>query len=233
MAAHDLTDSGKDAFRSFLASLANLAEDDWQRCADLLVAERYVPGQVIQRTGAVCDRVRFLVSGLARSYLLDEKGREFTWALHFVEPEATIKNRFVIDYASFTQGEPSRLCIEALTEVRVLSIRRPDVERLFGENQFWSNVGRLIADLAYHHTHHRVLSLLTQTAKDRYEQLRSESPVLLRVAPQHHVASYLGITPQSLSRLRRSLALPNANDGDPARGLDCPPTNPTGGHHEV
>ena len=205
-------DSGRDAFKGFLSSLADLTEDDWQRCADLLTTEKYAAGQVIQLTGAVCDRVRFLVSGLARSYLADEKGRDFTWSLHFAEPGANMKNRFVIDYASFAQSEPSRLCIEALTEVEVVSIKKADVERLFTESQFWANVGRLISDLAYHHTHHRVLSLLTQPAKARYEQLLRESPVLLSVAPQHYVASYLGITPQSLSRLRRSLALPNVNE---------------------
>jgi CRP-like cAMP-binding protein len=210
--ADDMTASGKDAFRAFLSTLSDVSDDDWQRCADLLIPEKYEPGDVIQRTGAVCDRVRFLISGLVRSYLLDEKGKDFTWSLHFNEPGANMKNRFVIDYASFTQGEPSRLCIEALTGVEIISIKKSDVEQLFAQNLFWANVGRLISDLAYHHTHHRVLSLLTLPAKSRYEQLLNESPVLLRVAPQHYVASYLGITPQSLSRLRRTLALPNVND---------------------
>lgn len=209
---NDMTNTGREAFKSFLSALTKISEDDWQCCADLLVTERYAQGDVIHRTGAVCDRVRFLVSGMARSYLLDEKGKDFTWSLHFNEPEANMKNRFVIDYASFTQGEPSRLCIEALTDVEIVSIKQPDVEQLFAQNLVWANVGRLISDLAYHHTHHRVLSLLTLPARARYEQLLNESPVLLRVAPQHHIASYLGITPQSLSRLRRTLALPNVND---------------------
>jgi CRP-like cAMP-binding protein len=208
----DVLESGRDAFKGFLSALTAITESDWRHCADLLIPERFAPGCVIQRTGAVCDRVRFLVSGLARSYLLDEKGRDFTWSLHFAESGATLKNRFVIDYASFTQGEPSHLCIEALTEVEVISIKKPDAERLFAESLFWANVGRMISDLAYQHTHHRVLSLLTLPARERYEQLLKESPILLRVAPQHFVASYLGITPQSLSRLRRDLALPNAND---------------------
>jgi CRP-like cAMP-binding protein len=209
---NDMTDSGRDAFKGFLFALASISEADWRCCANLLITERHAPGCVIQRTGAICDRVRFLVSGLARSYLQDEKGRDFTWSLHFNEPEANMKNRFVIDYASFTQGEPSRLCIEALTNVEIISIKKPDVEQLFAHSLVWANVGRLISDLAYHHNHHRVLSLLTLPAKARYEQLLNESPVLLRVAPQHHVASFLGITPQSLSRLRRTHALPNVND---------------------
>jgi CRP-like cAMP-binding protein len=211
------TDSGKDAFKNFLNTLAGMGELDWQCCADLLTTEQYAPRFQIQRAGAVCDRVRFLVSGLARSYLVDAKGRDFTWALHFAEPGASLKNRFVIDYASFSQEEPSRLWIEALTEIEVVSIGKLEVERLFGENRYWANIGRRIAEMAYHHTHHRVLSLLTQPAKARYEELLKESPALLRVAPQHYVASYLGITPQSLSRLRRELALPNANDATPGR----------------
>ncbi len=214
--ADDMPAAGRDAFKAFLFAVGGVAEEDWQHCADLLTTERYVAGSVIQRTGAVCDRVRFLVSGLARTYLLDEKGRDFTWFLHFCEPEANMKNRFVIDFASFTRGEPSLLCIEALTQVELISIRKPDVEQLFAKNLAWANVGRMISDLAYYHTHHRALSLLTLSARARYEQLLDESPVLLRVAPQHLVASYLGITPQSLSRLRRDLALPNGNDAHAA-----------------
>lgn len=211
--AEDLaSDSGRDAFRVFLSALADISEFEWRRCADSLTLERYAPRTVIQRTGAVCNRVRFLVSGLARSYLIDGEGRDFTWSLHFDAPGANLGNRFVIDYASFTQGEPSLLCIEALTEVEVVSMKKSDVESLYAESQLWSTVGRLIADLAYHTTHHRVLSLLTQSAKERYTLLLKESPALLHVAPQRYVASYLGITPQSLSRLRRELALPNVND---------------------
>lgn len=212
MTANDVMASGIDAFKTFLSDVTCISESDWQRCVDLLVPEKYPRGCVIQQAGVVCDRVRFLVAGLARSYFLDEKGRDFTWFLHFAGPETNLKNRFVIDYASFTQGDPSSLCIEALTDVEVVSIRKRDVEQLFSESLFWANVGRMIADLAYYHTHHRVLSLLALPAKARYEQLVNENPILLRVAPQHYVASYLGITPQSLSRLRRDLALPNVHD---------------------
>lgn len=212
-----VTTSARDAFKAFLSTLFDLPEADWEQCASLLMTESYPPRREILRSGDVCDRVRFLVSGLARSYLPDATGRDFTWALHFATTGTDLKSRFLVDYASFTQAEPSRLCIEALSEVEVVSLKKSDVERLFAGSRVWANAGRLIAELAYHQTHHRVLSLLSQPAKARYEQLLRENPALIHAAPQHYVASYLGITPQSLSRLRRDLALPNVNDTDSDR----------------
>jgi CRP-like cAMP-binding protein len=198
--------------RAFLSTIAELPEEEWRRATGFMTVERYGPQEVIARTGTVCDRVRFLVVGVARSYLIDSDGREFTWSLHFVGPGANFTHRIVIDYASFTHREPSRLTIEALTEVEVVSVSRKDVEETFAGTLWWATMGRLIAERAYYYTHHRVISLLTLSARDRYLRLLEESPELFRVAPQHYIASYLGITPQSLSRLRKELALPNVNE---------------------
>lgn len=208
----ELTTAGKEAFRRFLSSLAEISDEDWRSSAGVLAVEHYTAQEVIARTGDVCDRVRFLVSGMARSCLIDSAGRDFTWCLHFCGEGANFTNRLVIDYASFTHGEPSRLTIEALTDVEVVSVRREEVERTFAGSLAWATVGRVIAERAYYYTHHRVISLLTQSAKERYLLLLQESPDLMKVAPQHYIASYLGITPQSLSRLRRELSLPNVND---------------------
>lgn len=87
--------------------------------------------------------------------------------------------------------------------MEVVCIAKEEVDRLYAQSATWATIGRLIAESAYHHTHHRALSLLTQTAAERYRQLVEEHPGLLEIAPQHYVASYLGVTPQSLSRIRR------------------------------
>lgn len=207
------TESGALAsVRAFLSSICEIPEEEWRRAAGFMTVARHGPQEAIAREGTICDRVRFLVSGLARSYLIDSDGREFTWSLHFSGAGANFTHRIVIDYASFTHREPSRLTIEALTEVEVVSIARKDVEETFAGTLLWATMGRLIAERAYYYTHHRVISLLTLSARERYLRLVEESPELSRVAPQHYIASYLGITPQSLSRLRKELALPKVNE---------------------
>ncbi|MDD3519324.1 MAG: Crp/Fnr family transcriptional regulator [Chromatiales bacterium] len=194
-------------FRQSIAALKPIPAAEWRRCQPHLTFERYPAGKTILAPGDVCDRVRLLVDGLARSGLIDRDGRDFTWALHFNDAGADIKNRFIVDFASFTHDEPGVLRCEAVTPVATVSIDKPAVEGLYAASPFWIDVGRRIAEAAYRHTQHRTLSLLTLPARERYLQLLRESPALFEIAPQHCIASYLGITPQSLSRIRRALGV--------------------------
>jgi len=100
--------------------------------------------------------------------------------------------------------EPSRLTFEALTDVEVLSISYNDLQGLYKTSVFWQNAGRMLAEQAYYFNHHRVLSLLAEPAEDRYLRLQRESPYLFEKVPQYLIASYLGMTPQSLSRIRKN-----------------------------
>ena len=195
------------AFRSFLAGLMArpIPPAEWRECERCLFVERFESRQLIQAAGVPCNRVLFLTSGLARTFVSDAHGRDFTWSLHFGGDAANLKNRFLLDYASLVSGEPSPLWIEALSAVEVVALRKADMERLYAESRFWNGVGRQIAESAYYYTQQRTLDLLCLTAKARYARLVQESPALVAAAPQHYLASYLGVTPQSLSRIRREL----------------------------
>lgn len=206
----DSKSRGVTAYRDYLSAITDIPESDWQHCAEMLTVETYAPRQVIQMPGIVCDRLRFLVSGLARACLIDAEGRDFTWSLSYGGPDSPMKNRFIIDYSSFTQCEPSQLRLEALSTVEVVSISKMDMDRLHASSLAWATIGRIMAELAYNQIQHRTIALLTLTAKERYRRLINESPVLFDLVPQHYIASYLGIAPQSLSRLRRELT--NVND---------------------
>lgn len=91
---------------------------------------------------------------------------------------------------------------EVLENAELVSIDYNSLEKLYDLSGKWQKLGKLMADTGYYNIHHRTLSLLTETAETRYKRFLKESPTLLQKVPQYYIASYLGITPQSLSRIR-------------------------------
>ena len=144
-------------------------------------------------------------SGVARSYIIKEDGKDFTWHFHFSNEHTTnLKNIFIVDYASFTHQEPSKMNFEALEDCEVLIIEYDSLEKLYNAEMKWQYLGRMIAQDAYYLTHHRTISLLTLSAKERLDSLIEEYPNIFGLVPHYHIASFLGIAPQHLSRLRNS-----------------------------
>jgi CRP-like cAMP-binding protein len=144
-------------------------------------------------------------SGIARSYIIKEDGKDFTWHFHFSnENSANLKNFFIVDYASFTHQEPSKMNFEALEDCEVIIIDYQVLEKLYNSDIKWQFLGRIIAQEAYYLTHHRTISLLTLTSQERLDDLVNEYPNIFEQVPHYHIASFLGISPQHLSRLRKS-----------------------------
>lgn len=197
--------ASSNRFKSYLSTITHLPEDEWDKIVDYLVVKEYSDGEMIHCQGEVFDKISFLNCGLARSYLIDHEGKDFTWSLHFNDHESNIKNLFITDYASFINLEPSQLYFEALADTEVIEIKKDDIDSLYAVSHFWANIGRMISERAYHFTHHRTLSLLSKTAKQRYKALLEENSSLLKIVPQYYIASYLGITPQSLSRIKKEM----------------------------
>ena len=157
--------------------------------------------------GDLSQHILFLNSGIARSYILDSNGRDYTWSFHFNDPDSSIKNLFVTDYASVIKSEKSTLYFESITEIETILIPVEVLKELYKTKESWGRIGRIMAEEAYYNTHHRTISLLTKTATKRYEQLLIDMPSIRTQIPELYIASYLGITPQSLSRIKKSLAI--------------------------
>ncbi len=196
-----------EQFKNYIDSLSPIPDAEWDRVSTLCSIKNYAKNEIIFAQGEISDSVMFLCDGLARSYLIDTEGRDFTWSIHYNAPESNIKNLFIVDYASFVRSEPSELTFESLEDTTVVAIKATDANSLYSDSHYWANLGRIISEAAYYSTHHRTLSLLTKSAKERYMALMSESPSFLDIVPQYYVASYLGITPQSLSRIKKEIEI--------------------------
>lgn len=150
--------------------------------------------------GQPCDFLLMVQSGCLRSYINDMQDREFNlqFAYH---------GGWMTDIRSFRSGNPSQMTIEAIEKSEVWMIDEPDLQLLLDEvpalRQYFLN--QSVAMLG--HLQDRLTNSVTMTAKEHYRVMSDSSSELLRRVPQYHLASYLGITPESLSRIRKELVL--------------------------
>jgi len=193
-------------FKEFISSIIDINEDEWLEVITILKKINYKKGDIINKEGDIFKNIFFVNSGIVRSYLIDSNGRDFTWHIHYSGDKAKMKNLFVVDYASFTKQEPSKLFFEVIENTELITFSFNSLERLYNSSEKWQKLGKIMADTAYYFTHHRTISLLTETAEVRYERMLKEDSILLQKVPQYYIASYLGITPQSLSRIRKEFS---------------------------
>ena len=195
--------------RRYLTSIAPMNEDSWQLLVDSLTVAQFDKNVHLHTRRDLSDEIMFINKGIARAYIIDIHGRDYTSAFHFNESDSSLKNVFITDYAGLIKNEPSSLSFETLTEIEVTIIPAKAVKQLYQVNDSWAQVGRIIAEEAYCLTQKRTISLLTMSATKRYQELLTNMPKTVADIPALHLATYLGITPQSLSRIKKSLAVSN------------------------
>ena len=138
----------------------------------------------------------FVATGALRSYLVDEDGQERTL-------ELSLEGAWVGDIDAFLTGRPSRLYVEVTEDAELHRIAYHDLEILLQSVPDLERYFRILYSYAYSAYFKRMTQLLSWPARRRYEHLREHQPELLERFPLKIIASYLGITPESLSRIRR------------------------------
>ena len=123
---------------------------------------------------------------------------EITFAFAF-------KQNFVSGYTSFLTREPSKYAIETLTKTSLWSLSYEDLQEIYQETQVGQALGRKASEALFLNKARREQALLTQTAEQRYMNLLTEQPEFIREIPLKYIASYIGITPQALSRIRKRI----------------------------
>ena len=199
-----------EKLKRYINSFIPLKEDDWREMMMLFKAYSYKKGEFIYGSSDVPAEVNFIVKGVVRSFKMEEDGKDFTWAFYYLNDEVMehrmIADVCVVDYASFLRNESAELAFEVMEDCTVMTITKKDLFELYESDDKWQMFARKIAEDAYCATRDRTLTLLTKNAKERLEILEAYFPDIFRRVSQQHIASYLGITRQSLNRLRRDRA---------------------------
>jgi len=151
-------------------------------------------------SGEICKYMYFVEKGLLREYYLDEKGEDITIQFGFEE-------HWVGDLYSYFSGEKSNLNVEALEDTQFLYLARDDFERALLSIPKLERFFRLLIQKAYVTTQQRLARIFTEDAAERYYNLVKRRPDIISRVPQYHIASFLGIKPQSLSRIRKTATI--------------------------
>lgn len=184
--------------RRHLELSAALTDKDWAFFSSKLVREEFPKKSPLVKIGQIENCLSFVETGIIRFYIPKEEKNDITFSF-------TFENNFTSAYESFLTRKPSAYQIETLTPVVLWRLTFSDLQEIYAETSIGNTIGRLAAESIYLETSKRELSLLDQTAEQRYLSLFTEQPQMIQKIPLKYLASYIGITPQALSRIRRRI----------------------------
>jgi CRP-like cAMP-binding protein len=188
-----------DMLKAHVAARTTLAGTDFPRATALMIPRRIRKGHMLAEAGEPCRYLAFVAAGCLRAYSVDEKGEE-----HVVQ--FALEEWWITDFFSFLTGKPAELAIEALEDADVLLIDLAAYEQLCSTVPAFERYFRILLQNNYIATHRRVLASISMSAEERYVQLIADYPPIVQRVAQRHIASYLGITPEALSRIRGRMA---------------------------
>lgn len=191
-------------YKKFMQNHLDLNEEEMIALASHNSVRSYSKGEMIYFAEHTHTTVNFLESGIARGFYVNESGKDTTWYLYFNNDKSHPTNLFVFDYNSFIHQTKSNLAFEATTDCVIYSVEKKLIDYLCFTDRRWLEFARRMSDLAYSLVHQKYFSQLVLSAEEKYAEFLVTTPHLLNIVPQYHIASYLGITPQHLSRLKKN-----------------------------
>ena len=183
----------------YLDKIASISSSDWNFFISKLHRRIITKKSVFIKVNQIENHISFIESGIVRLFIpRDNPEKEITFGFSF-------KNQFVSAYDSFLTQSPSNYQLQALTETALLSISYKDLQSVYKSTQIGNLIGRLTAEDLFLIKSKREQNLLNLNAEQRYLQLFKERPELLKSVPLKYISSYIGVTAQALSRIRKRL----------------------------
>ena len=181
-------------FRKYILNYNSLSEGEWKQIENCLARKHYKKGDIILESGKICSKLYFLEDGFLRFYILrdGEKVSKF-----FTQPPYCFTSQ-----RSFTKDIPTNDNIEVLKDSIVWEISKQDAFSLLSITNWSEFVRKLIQEVQFY-TEQILEEAQNNTAEERYVKLLEENNSILQNVPLKDIASYLGIAPQSLSRIRK------------------------------
>ncbi|WP_426669850.1 Crp/Fnr family transcriptional regulator [Mucilaginibacter sp. McL0603] len=186
----------KDSLIQLFQSVLPMSTSKAEQLVEKYKTKKISRNEYLLKEGAICNESHFIEEGITRSYTYDLEGNEVTTAFYS-------KKMFSSDLVSFFKRTPSKEYIQALTDCETWYLTYEDMQTNFHTFPEFREFGRLNIINHYSTLKQRMLSMLQETAEQRYSNLINSNPEVLQNAPLKHIASYLGITDTSLSRIRK------------------------------
>jgi len=184
--------------RTHIEKRVHLTDDDFDIITKFFLHKKLRKKQFLLNEGEVCRHIGFVNSGCLREYTIDNKGAE-----HIIQ--FAIEDWWVSDLNSFLSGLPAEHNIDALDDSELLLLEKSATDKMLNACPKMERFFRLLMEANYVATHQRIADSLSTAAEERYLKFIKTYPKLIEQVSQNQIASYLGITPQSLSRIRKEL----------------------------
>ncbi|MBL4587580.1 MAG: Crp/Fnr family transcriptional regulator [Flavobacteriales bacterium] len=188
---------GAVALERYLRNIVDFSDEEMDIIMSHFEPMQLPTNEYFVDEGLVCDRIGFLTKGYVRCYYEINDTEVTTMVLG--------KHNIITSHTSFTLQRPSIVYVEALADCELLTLSYESMQELYQQFPKWERLGRLITEQVYGYMESRVVDYLCLSAEERYVKMLREDDKLLKNVPLRYIASMLGITPETLSRIRKKI----------------------------
>lgn len=185
----------REELKNYIRKSLDISASELETVVDCYKFEKAAKKNILLRAGEICNFEIFIIKGCIKSYFINQEGLEVVLSF-------ATENWWVGDVFSFQEQLPSKMYIETLEDTEMLVISNEDKNKLLQNHPILEKMFRLIIQRHLYAYQERLFGNIALTAEERYSIFLSKYPALPQRIPQHLIASYLGVTPEFLSRLR-------------------------------
>lgn len=190
-------------FRNYLEQFVSVSDSDFQNAIKSFQFKRLKKNAYFVKSGEVCQTVAYVNKGILRSYYINKKGNNITYSFHLPNSHVTSKN-------SFVNKTSSVLSIQAIEPTELLIINYNDLQELYKSNPLWQEAGRLVTEFSYMEIENNQTINQTDNTREKYLNLLNNYPQIIKRVPTAYIASYLGVSRETLSRIKNKIfKMPN------------------------
>lgn len=188
---------GSIALEHYIQNIVSFSEDELEEIMNHFKPMSIPAGEYFVDEGLVCKNIGFILKGYVRTFYEINDQEVTTMVLS--------KHNIVTAHTSFTRQRPSMSYIQAITDCELLVMDHKSMTELYDRFPKWERLGRLITEQVYAYMESRVVDYLSLSPEDRYRKMLEQDAKLLKNVPLRYIASMLGITPETLSRIRNKV----------------------------
>lgn len=184
--------------KSVFQSIQVLPQNELDLLDDLITFRTLKKGDFLLKENQVSNEIVFIKKGILRSYFFNHQGDEITNCFAF-------ENEFMASFSSFITQNIAEESIQAIADTELQVISRESLEKLYKLGIHWQEIGRKLTEMEYVTLQKRMISFQKLSGTQRYEELYQNHKKYLQLIPLQYLASYLGVTPRHLSRIRKAI----------------------------
>lgn len=185
-----------EQIKQVVRQMINISDQEFEVFLKDCLVKTFPRNSILSWPDLIPNEIFFINQGILRVIVTDQEGTEHT--IHFA-----LENQFIADYSSFILKIPALYTLQALEDTEVVILPRKVIDWGYANIKEGDKLGRLIAEYYFIYQDNRIKNLYARSPKERYDSISKVFPNIHNRVPQHMIASYLGITPVHLSRLKK------------------------------